>query len=70
VDVAFLLNGDKFVINHSTFETVWSLKVAISELTHISPKEQVLVFMGKRLKNNKTLELYKISSDSLLSLIT
>jgi len=70
VDVAFLLNGDKFVINHSTCETVWSLKVAISELTHISPKEQVLVFMGKRLKNNKTLELYKISSDSLLSLIT
>lgn len=69
VNVAFLFNGDKFFVNHSTTETIWSLKIAISTLTRINPKEQVLVFLGKRLKNNRTLLQYKISSDSLISLI-
>jgi hypothetical protein len=57
------------VVKLSREETIWALKTAIYHLIFINPKHQVLVFLGKRLKNNRTLKHYKIGSDSLLSLI-
>lgn len=69
IDVAFLVEGEKWVVKISREETILALKTAIYQLISISPKQQVLVFLGKRLKNHKTLKHYKIGSDSLLSLI-
>ena len=51
VDVAFLLNGDKFIVNLALDDTVWSLKQAINNLIDLAPKEQILIFLGKKLKN-------------------
>lgn len=62
------MNGDKFVVKLPRNETIWSLKVAISGLVGINPKEQILVFLGRKLKNDRTLLHYHIDSDSLLSL--
>jgi hypothetical protein len=55
IDVAFLLDGDKFVVQESNQKTVWDLKQGISVVTGISPALQILVFLGKKLKNHKTL---------------
>jgi hypothetical protein len=51
IDVAFLLKGDKFVVKVPKEETVWGLKSSISDFTGISPKEQTLFFLGRRLNN-------------------
>jgi hypothetical protein len=69
VDVAFLLKGDKFVVRVPLADRVWELKVAISSYTGIPPRDQILVFFGRKLKDNHTLRDYQISSDSLLCLI-
>jgi hypothetical protein len=69
IDVAFLLNGDKFVVQESSHKTVWELKIGIGAVTGINPSSQTLVFLGKRLKDHRTLSHYKLTSDSLLCLL-
>lgn len=55
IDVGFLFNGEKFIVKQETTSTISLLKQSIAVITKINPKNQIIVFLGKKLKNDKTL---------------
>ena len=70
MDVCISLSEELLIVKSSGTEKVYKLKQTIYKLTKIKPKDQVLVFNGKKLENDQTLAFYKICPNSLICLIS
>jgi hypothetical protein len=49
-------------------DTIGSLKQKLSKMVNLQPKHQIIVFRGKQLDNQKTLDQYHVKANSLLCL--
>lgn len=52
MDVCISLSEELLIVKSSGTEKVYKLKQTIYKLTKIKPKDQVLVFNGKKLEND------------------
>lgn len=68
MDVTIFHQGEKFVIQGKPWESIFTLKSKISELIDLKVRSQMLVFKGRQLKNDRTLQHYKIEPNSLICL--
>jgi hypothetical protein len=62
------INGDEFLTQIEPTETVATLKSKIEVEKKISPMEMKLLFSGKVLQDDKTLDDYKVSETSKIML--
>jgi len=62
------INGDEFLTQIESTETVAALKSKIEVEKKISPMEMKLLFSGKVLQDDKTLDDYKVSETSKIML--
>ena len=70
MDVCVSFNGELFVVKSTGSDLVAKLKQGIYKLAKIRPKDQILVFNGKKLFSNETLNHYKICPSSLICLLS
>ena len=56
----YVFQGEKIVIKAEYSDTILSLKQKIHELSGITLQEQLLVFKGRKLNNNQSLQHYRI----------
>ena len=63
-----ILTGQIITLNVEAFDTIKSIKEKIQDNDPIPPDQQSLVFEGKQLEDDRTLENYMIENDSTLYL--
>lgn len=62
-------NGDQFEVNCAADATVLQLKQAAEAGSKLPPDQQRLIFKGRILKDDQTLESYKIENGSQVHLV-
>jgi len=62
------IDGTNITVQIEPTDTIETLKKEISKKEEIAPEDQILIFAGKYLENNETLQDYSIQKDSQLSL--
>ena len=63
-----ILTGQIITLNVEASDTIRSIKEKIQDNDPIPPDQQSLVFEGKQLEDDRTLENYMIENDSTLYL--
>ena len=63
------INGKTRTIEVEKTDTVAQIKTKIQEKEGILPSEQRLIFAGKNLEDNRTMEDYNITADTTLHLV-
>ncbi len=63
------LTGKNYKVNASDFKTIADLKENISEKIGFTVDQQRLIFGGKQLEDNRTLDDYNIKNGCVVSLV-
>lgn len=63
------MSGGKVSIEASSNDTVLDLKHKLEPFTGLDIKQQALIFNGRTLKNEHTLEQSKITEDTTISMV-
>lgn len=63
------LVGDEKMVNAEPSDTILTLKEKLEEQEGIPPEQQRLVYQGKQLKNNRTIESYSLKGGAILHLV-
>ncbi len=63
------INGKSRTIDVNSTDTIASLKQKLQEKEGIAVDEQRLIYSGKSLENEKTLESYNVGADATLHLV-
>lgn len=63
------INGKTRTIEVEKTDTVMQIKEKIQDKEGILPTEQRLIYAGKNLEDNRTMEDYNITTDSTLHLV-
>jgi hypothetical protein len=63
------LEGSKFILHMKSSDLVWKLKEKIEDEEGISPDKQRIIFNGKQLESCKSLNYYKVESNSTLHVV-
>lgn len=63
------LTGDEKIVEADPSEKVLDIKERLEELEGIPPEQQRLIFQGRQLKDDKTLNSYKLKHGTVLHLV-
>ena len=64
-----ILTGKVITLEVQPVETIWNVKAQIEEKEHIPPSEQRLIFAGKELSDEHSLDDYNVQDESKLFLL-
>ena len=63
------LTGTQYTIDFDTTKTVGEFKKVISKKINIIPERQKIIFSGQELKDEETLDTYKVQEQTILHLL-
>lgn len=63
------LTGEEKTVDIEASDTIWTVKERVEEQEGIPPEQQRLVYQGKQLRNDRTVESYNIAGGSILHVL-
>lgn len=63
------LAGEEKTVDVEPIDTIWTVKERLEEQEGIPPEQQRLVYQGKQLKNDRTVQSYNIKGGSVLHVL-